>query len=213
MIRIAKCPGSTGGRRRRRRSHRLRAATAAFWLITTSSAAADDYWYERPFHPLLCDGAVAAAQNLEHGRADGCDLSLLADGLYCRGLQGDLEALDASIILLERVAHRDSLDVFTQLELAGALHRRGLASSRVSASLERALTQLRTVDVGRAHAELLARTSRNLALVRSTAPRMDASGGTPRAVSEVAQRQAGVAAVSRLAPCAAAQLTTVGGGT
>jgi len=207
---------------RRRRCIRAEVAVAAIMaLVGAQGASAGEYFHTRPFHPLLCDTAIAAAQRAGRFGADSdCDLRLLAEGLYCRALQGDLAALDASIVVFERVVERAPFDLYAHLELAGALQQRFRASPRATQALERALSLLPTATVGDAHAALSARMASNLDLLRAAArgavaerQMHTAHGGDGTLDGEPLQQQASLAAVARFAPCAARQLATDGGGT
>ncbi len=207
---------------RRRRCIRAVVVVATMLALDGArGASAGEYFHARPFHPLLCDTAIAAAQRAGRFGADSdCDLRLLAAGLYCRALQGDLAALDASIVVFERVVARAPSDLFAHLELAGALQQRFRASPRAMQAQQRALALLPTATVGDARAALSVRMASNLDLLGAAAQGAVAErqllarhGGDRTLDGDPLQRQAGLAAVARFAPCAAHELATDGGGT
>jgi len=145
----------------------------ALWIGAVRPTLADEFLYTVPFHPLLCGTAIAAAQQARHFGGQGdCDLVVLAEGFYCRGLRGDPVALDAAIALFERAIERDPSDIYSRLQLAGALHKRAPASPRTQEVLEQARALASQAPLGAARDEIVARVAHNLAVLQAGVERV-----------------------------------------
>jgi hypothetical protein len=88
---------------------------------------------------------------------------ILAEGLLCRGLDDDPEALDAAAVLLRNVAAEEPANFFAQLELADALRKRFPLSDEAWSAARHALEMLGRADVGAARPDLTGYLTENLA--------------------------------------------------
>lgn len=154
--------------RRKADRGRVGAIAAAVVLGFNASAAIADpaYSYRSPFHPEQCEKAIVAGRRAVAADAENRRARLiLAEGLLCRGLQGDSQALDAAIALLEQTVTDEPANFFAQLELADALRQRSPVSEQAERALQHARDLLAAADVGAARQELAAYIDENLAAV------------------------------------------------
>lgn len=132
---------------------------------TTPAVESPPYVYLSPFHPELCDVAVNTATE-----GGNCDMRMLAEGLYCRGLDDDPLSLHLAALLFARLRRVEPGEFFLTLEYAETMHKLYPHSDAAREALLEAHHALREADVGAARERLEQHLRQNLMALRDEFP-------------------------------------------
>jgi hypothetical protein len=172
---------SSSAARRRRGSAATASLVAAFASVFAATAMAQPaFSYRNPFHPEQCERAITYAGRrvaVATGGARSRARLILAEGLLCRGLEGDGAALDQAIERFSEIVAREPENFFAQLGLADGLRRRSPHGDATLAAQRRVRQLLAQSDVGAAREELAAYVEENLAAIEQARARLRAGFG------------------------------------
>jgi len=119
------------------------------------NAGPSELSYHNPFHPQQCGLAVRYAEKRLVVEPQAARARLvLAEGLLCRGLAGDVCSLDDAIVLLTEIAVKQPADFWARLDLAEAVRARFPASEESLSALKAAADALEQSDLGEASGTL-----------------------------------------------------------